>query len=225
MEKLKDFLSLLLFVTIIWHGIIWFSKKEKITGLFQEEPRVGYSWNNTNTTESRFFWESTDPKWTDGLKHPNINAYSSSEEGMWSPAFGYKFITQDDLVVDAVWDANQNYDNLKISTGEKEGTFYAYPGYLFPNPETSIDVVWTPGIINPNNPNLISGETEGSWIDNYQEVTDVEEEPGDHFAKYLIGHTVATITEKIFGNNSYSDKLHNDSNVEGVKGVIKVIEE
>jgi PDZ domain len=160
--------------------------------------------------------------WKQGLKHPSMNAWSISEEGKWMPTLGYKFIMENDLAVGTTWDAGKQYDNLKITAGDKQDTYYSYPGYTFRDPDKSLDVVWTPGQPNPDNPDFIAGTTEGSWEYKDPSVT-TEPTTGEYFGRYLAGHAVAAIIEEIFGSNLISDKLHEESSIEGIKGVIQAI--
>jgi hypothetical protein len=161
--------------------------------------------------------------WKQGLQHPTMSAWSASEEGKWMVTLGYTFIMEDGLAVGTTWDAGKKYENFKIIAGEKQDTYYPYPGYVFRDPEKSLDVVWTPGLPNPTNGDYIAGTTEGSWEYNDPSVISTEPTVEDRFVRYIAGHTVATIIEKIFGSNSVSDKLHEESSIEGIKGVIQAI--
>ncbi len=41
--------------------------------------------------------------------------------------------------------------------------YQSYPGYTFSHPGQSLEVIWTPGIVNPDNSQLIAGTNEGTW--------------------------------------------------------------
>ncbi|WP_254412715.1 hypothetical protein [Dyadobacter diqingensis] len=101
--------------------------------------------------------------WTPGLLHPDFKAWSDTGEGLWIPATGYKFVYEGDTFVATEWDPGIRYDELKIISLEEPDSFTPFPGYQFVSPGKTFDVVWTPGLVNSDNPRLVSGSREGSW--------------------------------------------------------------
>ncbi len=105
--------------------------------------------------------------WTPGLLHPDYMAWSDNAEGRWMPVTGYRFIEEGDSFVDSVWDPNKDYPDLKIKTLDTKDQYLPYPGYVFIEPNVSLKVVWTPGTVNYEAPNLVAGITEGTWNPRY----------------------------------------------------------
>jgi hypothetical protein len=107
-------------------------------------------------------------QWKPGIKHPNFMAFADDAEGKFIPATGYKFVynTDSEEFADCVWNPNQRYDDKKVISLEEKDTFQAYPGYEFVNPEKGIEVAWSPGLVNADNPKLVAGQQEGTWIVN-----------------------------------------------------------
>ena len=101
--------------------------------------------------------------WKIGLLHPDYMAWSDDVEGNWIPVTGYRFIYEGDSFVDSVWDPNKRYDDLKVISLPDQDRYKPFPGYKFLEPGKSLKVVWTPGLINSDNPKLIAGASEGSW--------------------------------------------------------------
>ncbi|WP_020606342.1 hypothetical protein [Spirosoma spitsbergense] len=203
MKTAKILASSVIVLLVFWHTAVALSSKLSVCGPFLAKPaKPGYAWVNTNNSDARFFWQSTDlawqagiahPEysaettgtegvwaplpgysfvdqskdlqtvWKAGLIHPDYKAWSDDVEGMWIPVTGYKFIYEGDTFVESVWDPNKRYDDLKVMSLTEQDRYQPYPGYTFSNPGQSLDVVWTPGTINPDNSQLIAGTKEGTW--------------------------------------------------------------
>jgi hypothetical protein len=259
MENIKEILLTALFIGAIWHTKVAFSSETTMTGVFQEQPEIGYVWRNTEGVSKRFFWEDTKVIWQEGqvhpsynvqasnqvgiwtpligyvftneskgdlstiwksgIKHPDMNAFSSENEGRWIPALGYKFVMENDVAINTTWDAGRRYDNFKIFAGQETDTYFPYAGYQFVDPQTNLEVVWTPGTFDPNNYNLIAGLTEGSW----ESRSYVSPEPtaGEHIENAVAGGLTAKVIEWLFGENAVSDKIYEESTKEGIKGIAK----
>ncbi len=163
--------------------------------------------------------------WKQGLSHPYMNAYSANIEGRWIADLGYKFITENGLAIGTTWASGTKYPEYKLIASDKAGVFNAYPGYTFPNPTKSLDVAWTPGLTDPNNPNRISGTLEGDWIDKpvYTESEPTSTEPtwGDHLAVSAATAGLANFGEWLFGKNFISNELNKKSDEELIKSAVK----
>lgn len=101
--------------------------------------------------------------WKKGLLHPDYKAWSDEVEGQWIPVTGYKFVYQGNTFVDSVWDPNKRYDDLKVISLSEKDHYKPFPGYTFIDPNQSLNVVWTPGTVNSDNPRLVAGRSEGTW--------------------------------------------------------------
>lgn len=172
-------------------------------------PLAGYEFTTQDKGNLSTIWKA-------GLKHPNMNAYSTENEGKWSASVGYRFIMQDGLAVNTEWDSGKHYDDFKIIASEKQDTFRAYPGYLFKNPSESLDVVWTPGLQDPeNHPYMVSGIIEGTW--------EYESSASDNFENAVGAGLTGGLIEWVFGKNPVSDKLYEVGLEEGINGIAKTI--
>ena len=109
MENIKGILSLALVIAIGWHIKVYFSSETKLSGIFQKRPECGYVWQNSEESNTRFLWESTDVQWQSGIQHPQYNVYSSSEKGKWKPLAGYKFINTTDGDLNTDWEPLVNF--------------------------------------------------------------------------------------------------------------------
>ena len=179
-------------------------------------PLAGY----VLTTEKKDDLTTT---WTSGLKHPYMNAYSTKNEGKWSAVLGYRFVMEDNLAVNTIWDAGRQYDDFKIIAGQEQDTYYPYAGYQFVDPKTSLEVVWTPGLSSPSNPDLVASVTEGSWEYKNQEIASSEPTAEDHIGKAIVGGLTGKAIEWFFGENVVSNKIYEESAKEGIKGIAKSI--
>jgi hypothetical protein len=180
------------------------------------KPLAGYVFINEKKGDLTTTWKS-------GLKHPDMNAYSTNDEGKWIPSLGYKFVMENDIAVNTTWDAGRQYDSFKIIAGQEQDTYYPYSGYQFVDPKISLEVVWTPGLSDPNNPDVVAGLTEGSWENRNQEIVSTEPTAGDHIGNAIVGGLTGKVIEWIFGENMVSNKIYEESTKEGIKGVIKSI--
>ena len=169
MENYKKIIAVILFIAVAWHIKIALTPKIKLAGLFIAKPaELGYAWKDSKTTDAHFFWQDTDVKWQQGLLHPDFKAWSDYGEGLWIPITGYKFIYNGDTFVATVWDPGKKYDDLKVIAGQTQDSYIPFPGYKFIDINTSLKVVWTPGLVNSDNHRLIAGNKEGSWEVNYK---------------------------------------------------------
>ncbi|MDX2245754.1 MAG: hypothetical protein SF052_03195 [Bacteroidia bacterium] len=158
--------------------------------------------------------------WKQGLSHPHMNAYSANIEGIWIAVLGYKFIMENGFAVGTTWASGTKYPEYKLIASDKTGVFNAYPGYTFPNPAKSLDVVWTPGLADPSNPNKISGTIEGDWID-YTALQPNALTWGDHLAISAATAGLANFGEWLFGGKNFiSKELDKMSNEEFAKSVV-----
>jgi hypothetical protein len=110
--------------------------------------------------------QTLETNWKSGLLHSDYMAWSDDVEGQWIPVTGYKFIYQGDTFVESVWDPNKRYDDLKVMSLTEKDHYQPYAGYTFTEPGKSLNVVWTPGTPNPDNPQLVAGTKEGNWTIN-----------------------------------------------------------
>lgn len=182
-------------------------------------PKPGYVFSNKEKLETR---------WRAGLKHPTMNAYSATEEKRWAAGIGYEFVMENGVVAGTKWSSGTRYADLKITASGTEGMFYSFPGYTFTNPKKSLDVVWTPGLLDPAyHPGQVSGSIEGQW-NNIQETSEytASTEPTwkDHIAASIITAGAAELGEWLFGKNFFSNQLNQASGEEFVRGVIKAVE-
>lgn len=106
---------------------------------------------------------SLETVWKQGLLHPDFRAWSDTEEGKWLPVTGYKFVYENGEFVDAVWESNKRFEDLKITSQIKPDHFIPFPGYRFSDPAKTLKVVWTPGLVNSENTKLVAGKSEGTW--------------------------------------------------------------
>lgn len=162
-------------------GYLWNDSKTAERRFFAEnletawEAGTPHSEFNAQTTASQGIWEplpgykfidqskDLSTVWTPGLLHPDFQAWSDTGEGLWIPATGYKFVYEGDEFVATVWDPNKRYEELKIISLPEQDSFIPFPGYQFVSPGKTFEVVWTPGLVNPDNTRLVSGAKEGSW--------------------------------------------------------------
>ncbi|WEK34634.1 MAG: PDZ domain-containing protein [Candidatus Pseudobacter hemicellulosilyticus] len=165
--------------------------------------------------------------WTPGLAHPLMNAFSINMEGRWVPDLGYKFITENGLATGTTWAAGTKYPEYKIIAAENAGIFNAYPGYSFSNPTRNLDVVWTPGLKDPDYPERISGPTEGEWISvpEYPSATyaSTEDTWTDHLVKSVALKGLANLGEWLTNkkDNYVSNELNKKSDEELLKSAFK----
>jgi hypothetical protein len=164
MENLKGILSLVLIISIGWHIKVYFFSETKLSGVFQEQPEYGYVWQNSEETNTRFFWEDTDVKWQIGTQHPLYNVYASTEKNSWLPLPGYKFINNTNSDLSTIWEPGQLHPNFNAWATNNEGFWIPVTGYKFVV-ENGVwnDVVWGPGQ-NYDNLKVISGEEKDSYI-------------------------------------------------------------
>jgi hypothetical protein len=158
--------------------------------------------------------------WKQGLQHPYMKAFSSPEEGRWVASLGYKFVMQDGLATDTEWAAGTTYPELKVTASDKEGNFNSFPGYTFKNPNENLDVVWTPGLKDPNNPYKVSGDVEGSWVD-VEPVYSSEPTWQDELATSAGTGLSASFIEWLFGKNFVSDELNKKSDEALARSAVK----
>lgn len=102
--------------------------------------------------------------WQPKQKHPLYNVISSTFEGQWFPELGYQFKYPGTSSLEVQWLPNQKYDDLKVISSNKPGSWVAYPGYELSKDSTIIKAVWKEGLISSNNNELVSGESEGDWV-------------------------------------------------------------
>lgn len=101
--------------------------------------------------------------WKADLLHPDYMAWSAQAEGQWDPVVGYRLIYNGTTLTNSIWDPNQRYDALKVVSLPEKDKYFPFPGYKFASPNENLNVVWTPGTVNYENPSLIAGQGEGSW--------------------------------------------------------------
>jgi len=124
------------------------------------EPQAGYQFVDKA--------KNLETVWTPGLLHPEFQAWSDTGEGLWIPATGYQFVYEGEEFVATFWDPNKRYEDLKIISLPKQDSFIPFQGYQFVEPGKTFEVVWTPGLVNTDNPKLVSRQREGSWDVNYR---------------------------------------------------------
>ena len=127
---------------------------------------TGEDENNWNPMPGYVFIDKNEglaTEWKEGTLHPDFRAWADKKEGDWIPVTGYRFVYENNEFVDAVWEPNKKFLDLKISSLTEQDQFKPFPGYLFIDPAKSLKVVWTPGVVNSENPNLVAGATEGTW--------------------------------------------------------------
>jgi hypothetical protein len=127
---------------------------------------------------------------------------------------------QNGLATGTTWDSGKRYDNLKIVAGSQKDTYYTFPGYTFLNPQLSLAVRWTPGVKNPNNSSLVSGQTEGSW----EYANAYTTTAGDHFKNFLGTGLSGKAIEWLFGENRVSNYLYQESTRQATKAIVKVVQ-
>lgn len=161
--------------------------------------------------------------WQENVKHSTMNAYSSADEGYWYPALGYKFILdQDGRFSNTTWNAGVKYEELKIIASDRVGYFEAFPGYKFKDPTKGIDVVWTPGLIDPLNSESMAGQTEGEWVSIYETTDEVS--PGNQVGTGIGIAITANIFESIFGKSAYTDAMKEEGAKQVVMGGIRALQ-
>ncbi len=106
--------------------------------------------------------------WVAGTLHPKFKAWADRIEGKWVPVPGYRLIYEENTIIDSVWDPNKRFEELKIVSTQEQDQFIPFSGYRFIDIQHSLKVVWTPGIVNTDNPKLIAGIKEGTWEINYK---------------------------------------------------------
>lgn len=102
--------------------------------------------------------------WQAALLHPDFMALSDKNEGDWVPVAGYKLVHKDGELIDADWDPNKRYDDLKVISQSQQDHYKPFPGYQLIEPGKSLKVAWIPGMVNSDNPALMAGSQEGSWV-------------------------------------------------------------
>lgn len=102
--------------------------------------------------------------WQSDQLHPDYMALSDKSEGNWLPVSGYKFVYKDGEIMTTVWEPNKRYDALKIVTLTQQDQYKPFPGYKFIEPGKSLKVAWMPGLVSSDNPRLMAGTQEGSWV-------------------------------------------------------------
>jgi hypothetical protein len=164
MKNLTKIGIAVLAIAVAWHIKVALTSKVKLTGVFMAQPaELGFAWEDSKSTDERFFWQNINAKWQAGIPHPDYKAWSDTNEGLWVPFTGYKFIYEGDTFVDSVWDPGKRYDDLKLVSLQEQDQFAPYPGYNFVNNSNTLKVVWTPGLVNSENNRLIAGRNEGTW--------------------------------------------------------------
>jgi hypothetical protein len=124
--------------------------------------------------------------WKEGLLHPYFKAFSEHGEGLWKPATGYKFLYEGDTFSETVWDPLKKYEEQKVISLQQQDSFKPFPGYRFVDKGNSLQVAWTPGMINSDNHKLIAGRKEGTWDINYQPQRATSSDDDD-YKKVLVG--------------------------------------
>lgn len=128
--------------------------------------------------------------WKVGLLHPDYMAWADDVEGQWIPVTGYRFIYEGDTFVDSVWDPNKRYDDLKVISLSEKDQYKPFPGYRFLEPGTSLKVIWTPGLVNSDNPKLIADRREGTWQVNTQRSYRSDDEAAARFMGRVLYHAL-----------------------------------
>ncbi|GAB3919944.1 hypothetical protein [Larkinella terrae] len=119
------------------------------------EPLPGYKFTD-RTKGMETVWEAN-------LLHPDYMAWSDDVEGKWIPVTGYKFVYEDGAFVSSVWDPGKRYDDLKVISLAEPDQYKPFAGYTFLEPGKSLKVIWTPGLVNSDNPKLVADAKEGTW--------------------------------------------------------------
>lgn len=179
------------------------------------QPLPGYKFSNESEGSLQVVWQP-------GQQHPSYKAIAADQEGRWAPMPGYQFVMDGDTWTDVVWTPGLRYDQFKVISDTQADSFLPYPGYKFVNPGSGLEVVWDPGVINSEDSTLIAGTVEGNW-DNRVTESYVSNEPtsSQHYANAGVGVVVAGIAEWIFGENSFSDYVKEESAKELIRGVVK----
>jgi hypothetical protein len=102
--------------------------------------------------------------WKADELHPDFMAWSDKNEGSWKPVAGYRFTYSNGEISGTVWEPNKRYDDLKITTLVPPDQYKPFAGYQFVEPGKSLTVAWTPGLASTDNPRLMAGTAEGSWV-------------------------------------------------------------
>ncbi|MFD1817953.1 hypothetical protein SAMN04515674_101178 [Pseudarcicella hirudinis] len=180
-------------------------------------PDAGYRFTGDGVKDLSVLWQEK-------VKHPTMNAYSSADEGYWIPELGYKFeANQEGKATGTIWNAGEQFNDLKITASGRVGYFEAFPGYLFSHPDKNLDVVWTPGLAHPVYPDSVSGSTEGVWV---SRVLPQQPSAGDHIVKGFAIAAIANIIEWISGeSNHYTNSMKEDGAKEVLIGSIQAIQE
>lgn len=141
-------IGLVVLIAAIWHFKVSKTDGVKLTGLFKEEPELGYTWKNTTGFAPRYFWQNTDVNWAPGLIHPQYNVQASTQTGQWVPLPGYTFANKEPGNFQTEWQPGQLHPRLKAWASMQEGYWMPVPGYRF----TGLDVngkftetEWEPG--------------------------------------------------------------------------------
>lgn len=107
--------------------------------------------------------EKVIPQWRPGQKHPSIaNVVAGSNVGIWIPADGYRWSSEDRMQV--VWypGERQNYrPNVVAST--REGFWQPASGYVWHDKE-KWTVRWASGVPYNDNAEIVSTSREGYWL-------------------------------------------------------------
>ncbi|TDE08305.1 hypothetical protein [Dyadobacter psychrotolerans] len=179
------------------------------------KPMPGYKFTNEADENLSVIWEP-------GLQHTSYKAIAAEEAGSWVPMPGYQFVMNGNVWTDLVWTPGLRYDSFKIISDTQPDNFLPYPGYRFVNPGSSLDVIWDPGVIDSDDSTRIAGNLEGTW-DNRVIESSFPHEPtsAQHYANAGVGVVVANVAEWIFGKNSFSDYVEEESAKELIRGVVK----
>lgn len=121
-------------------------------GFWSTDP--GYTWNDKSDISKGVHWQK-------GLYHSTVpHAYADGDEGWWITDPGYVFSINDN-----------SYSSLDYGSLRRTSSF-----------EAAFGTHWKPDMTHPSNDNLVSGFTEGEWIDKSSRYEPEEEkEPFDPF--------------------------------------------
>ncbi len=146
MEKYKKPMAIFLLITVAWHLLIVLNEKVKLSGIFQSKPEIGYAWEGTSSTGSRFFWMNTDVKWQKDIAHEAYKAETTSDEGIWNPLPGYTFIDKS-KGLETKWKEGILHPDFKAFSDHEEGMWQPATGYKFLyEGDTFTESIWDPNI-------------------------------------------------------------------------------
>ena len=125
-------------------------------GFWSADP--GYAWNDKSDISKGVHWQK-------GLYHPTVpHAYADDDEGYWITDPGYVFSIND-----------HSYSFLDDRSLHRAGSS-----------DAAFGTHWKPDMSHPSNENLVTGFTEGEWIDKSSRYEPEEEkEPVDQFTREL----------------------------------------